>query len=99
MSVLRRYREQRSCTGLSTRLERAPARLGLGEHDNSRHRCKDYSADGEKGDCGRGERRGLAALKRPGKRAMAAGSDDEQGQREHGVAATEYDVWRRGGVE
>jgi hypothetical protein len=99
VSVLRRYREQRACTGLSTRLERRACRLGLGEHDNSRHRCKNHTADGEKGDCGRGQRCGLAALKRPGKRVMAAGSDDEQGEREHGVAATEYDVWRRGGVE
>ena len=81
----------------------APARLGLGEHDNSRYRRENLTANGEKGDRGRGERRGLAALKRPSKRAMATGSDDEQGEREHRVAAPEHDVcavaaWSRRGA-
>src|SRR5690242_21781739 len=76
-----------------------PALLGLGEHDDGRYRRENHTADGKKGDRSRGERRGLAALKRPSKRAMATGSDDEQGEREHRVAAPEHDVWRRGGVE
>ena len=79
----------------------SPARLtlGLGKDDNGRYRRENHTANGEKGDRSRGERRGLAALERPSKRAMATGSDDEQGEREHRVAAPEHDVWRCGGVQ
>lgn len=74
-------------------------RLDLGEHYSGRDRREDHAANGEQGDSSRRERRRLTTLKCPSKRPMATGSDDEQRDCEHRVAAPEHDVRCRGGVK
>src|SRR4029078_3102138 len=64
--------------------------LHLGQHDDGRDRRQDHPTDGEQGDRRRGEGRGFTPVDRALERAMAARSDDEQGDREQRVAAPEH---------